>query len=191
MNKKYYLLCFLITFIQIFCFAQKYTVVDNTIPSVKIKYPENEEDLIKAINEMYESITSENKELLEKKLILFPNQKYIIPEPFVYKNIELPPLYIKDGFITDPILIYKCSCFLINSLKLGIEFEIPDYKNFVKDNKLLLVNLVSLFYEKDKGCICFQYPANAVFLFRNNDLEPEITKLKDKLKKENKYIAYP
>ena len=191
MNKKFFLLSFLIIFMHLFCFAQKDNVVDNTIPSVKIKYPENEKDLIKAINEMYKKITSENKELLEKKEILFPNQKYIIPKPFVYKKIELPPLYIKEGLITDPILLYKCSCFLINSLKLGIEFEIPDYKNFIKDNKSLLVNLVSLFYEKDKGAICFQYPSNAGFLFENKELEPEITELKEKLKKEKKYIVYP
>lgn len=182
---------FLITFTYTSCLVQKHTVVDNTIVTVIIKYPENEENLIKAINEIYQSITPENRELLEKKEILFPNQKYIIPEPFIYKNIKLPPLYIRDGFITDPILLYKCSCFLINSLKLGIEFKIPDYEKFVKDNKSLLINLISIFYEKDKGCICFQYPSNAGYLFQNKDLEPEITELKEKLKKENKYIDYP
>lgn len=67
MNKKFFLLSFLIIFMHLFCFAQKDNVVDNTIASVKIKYPENEKDLIKAINEMYKKITSENKELLEKK----------------------------------------------------------------------------------------------------------------------------
>lgn len=52
----------------------------------------------------------------------------------------------------------------------------------------MLISLISLFYEIDKGYICFQYPSNAVF-FQNKELEPEITELKEKLKKTDTFFS--
>ncbi len=138
----------------------------------------------------FNSLKSAEKQRISKEKVCLQETHNAYPEPIYYKGTQIPNVFIDKTVIADPELRYKVSCYLMNKLDLGINFEIDDYDSFVIKNKKIISECIYYLCHINYGRIHRQVNNGFDKLLHDELIQDELNLVIERLRDDKSLFFY-
>lgn len=138
----------------------------------------------------FKTIKYSEKQRIAKEKVCLQKTSYARPKPIYYKGTQIPNIFIDETVIEDSELRYKVSCYIMNKLDLGINFEIDDYESFVVENKKIICECIFYLCHINYGRIHRQINDGCDKLLYDELIQDELDLVTKKLKDDESLFLY-